>query len=64
MNELMIFNNPEFGEIRTAYIDGKPYAVGIDVGRALEYARPSEAITRHCKGTLSWRTPQTAANRN
>lgn len=31
MNELMIFNNPEFGEIRTVEINGEPWLVGKDV---------------------------------
>lgn len=34
MNNLKIFNNEEFGEIRTLIIDGKFYAVGIDVAKA------------------------------
>lgn len=55
MNELQIFNNPEFGQIRMVEVDGKPYAVGNDVARALEYARPYEAITAHCKGAVSYR---------
>lgn len=35
MNELQIFNSEEFGDIRTAEIDGKPYFVGADVAKAL-----------------------------
>ena len=35
MNELQIFNSEEFGDIRTAEIDGKPYFVGNDVAKAL-----------------------------
>nr|DAZ16253.1 MAG TPA: N BRO family, N-terminal domain [Caudoviricetes sp.]DAZ32419.1 MAG TPA: N BRO family, N-terminal domain [Caudoviricetes sp.] len=31
MNELMIFKNEEFGQIRTVEIDGKPYFVGKDI---------------------------------
>lgn len=50
MNELQIFNNPEFGEIRMIEIDGKPHAVGVDVARALEYVKPSRAVIDHCKG--------------
>lgn len=33
MNELMSFNNPEFGEIRTTEVDGEPWFVGRDVAR-------------------------------
>jgi prophage antirepressor-like protein len=31
-------------------VDGKPYAVGVDVARALDYAKPSQAVIDHCKG--------------
>lgn len=34
MNELKIFENVEFGEIRTVNIDGEPWFVGNDVSRA------------------------------
>ena len=37
MNELQIFNNPEFGAIRTVEIDGEPWLVGKDVAKALGY---------------------------
>ena len=50
MNELQVFNNPEFGEIRTVRINGKSYAVAVDIARALGYAKPENAIARHCKG--------------
>lgn len=49
-NELQIFENAEFGKVRTVLLAGKPYAVGIDVARALGYAKPSQAIIDHCKG--------------
>ncbi|MDI3311934.1 MAG: BRO family protein [Thermoanaerobacterium sp.] len=55
MNQLQIFNNHEFGEIRMVEIDGKPYAVGVDVARALGYARPHEAIQAHCRGAVIYR---------
>jgi prophage antirepressor-like protein len=47
---LQIFNNERFGEIRVAMINGEPYFVGVDVARALEYAKPTEAVRNHCKG--------------
>lgn len=52
MNELQIFNNEEFGEIRTVEIDGKIYFVGKDVANALGYSNPRDAISRHCKGVV------------
>lgn len=43
MNELMIFNNPEFGEIRSVQIDGDAWLVGKDVALALGYKEPTKA---------------------
>lgn len=37
MNEMQIFNNEEFGEVRTVVIDGEPWFVGKDVANALGY---------------------------
>ncbi len=50
MNELQIFNNPEFGEIRTIEENGVPLFCGSDVARALGYGEPHKAVSRHCKG--------------
>lgn len=55
MNEIQIFNNEEFGQVRTVEIDGKPYFVANDVARALGYAVPKDAVARHCKGALKRR---------
>ena len=44
MNNIQIFNSPEFGEIRTVMIDGKPWFVGRDVAMALGYKKVTEAI--------------------
>ncbi len=52
MNELQIFENPKFGEIRTVDIDGKTYFVARDVAKALGYAKPENAISAHCRYTL------------
>lgn len=52
MNELQIFNNEEFGQVRTVEIDGKPYFAGRDVANALGYSNPRDAISRHCKGVV------------
>lgn len=46
----MIFNHPEFGDVRTVEIEAKTYFVGVDVARALEYSNPSKAVIDHCKG--------------
>lgn len=44
MNELKIFENPEFGKVRTMEINGEPYFVGKDVAEILGYERPAKAI--------------------
>lgn len=44
MNELQIFSNPEFGEIRTVTIDGEPWFVGNDIANALGYSKAGEAL--------------------
>ena len=48
-NEVTIFQNEEFGEIRTVEINGKPYFCASDVAKALGYSKPNDAILRHCK---------------
>lgn len=57
MNDLQIFNNEEFGEVRMTEIDGKPYFVATDVATALGYATPRDAVSRHCKGVVKRDTP-------
>lgn len=47
MNELKIFKNNDFGEIRTITIDGEPHFVGKDVAEILEYQNGSRDINRH-----------------
>ena len=47
MNELQIFNNSEFGEIRTVEIEGEPWFVGKDVAQALGYSDTADAIKTH-----------------
>lgn len=53
-NEIQIFKNNEFGQVRTLIVDDKPYFVGKDVAEILGYARPTKAIQDHCKGVLKW----------
>ena len=52
MNEIKIFDNPEFGKVRVVYtlVDtevGDPWFVGRDVAVALGYANPNDALMRH-----------------
>ena len=47
MNELKIFENPAFGQVRIVERDGEPWFVGKDVAQALGYKNPQEAIRTH-----------------
>lgn len=47
MNELQIFDNKEFGEVRTLLIDSEPWFVGKDVADILGYQNGSRDINRH-----------------
>lgn len=49
MNKLQIFNNPDFGEVRTMEENGKVLFCGSDVAKALGYQNPSRDVQRHCK---------------
>ena len=45
-NELQIFENPEFGRVRTTIIGGEPWFVAADVCRALDLGNPTRALDR------------------
>lgn len=47
MQELQIFKNEEFGEVRTVTIDNEPWFVGKDVAEALGYSKARNAISAH-----------------
>ena len=47
MNDLKIFENPEFGSIRTLEINGEPWFVGKDVAEVLGYSNASKAVISH-----------------
>lgn len=55
--KLQILNNEEFGRVRTAQIDDKPYFVAADIANALGYTNPRDAVLRHCKGVVKRDTP-------
>lgn len=52
-----VFENKDFGKVRTVDIDNKIYFCGSDVAKALGYARPADAITSRCKGVCVLPTP-------
>lgn len=49
-NGLRIFENAEFGKVRTLTIDGEPWFVGKDVAIILGYAKPENAVANHVDG--------------
>lgn len=56
MNELKLFENPEFGNVRTIETDdGKVMFCGKDIASALGYSRERDAISAHCKGAVKYR---------
>ena len=47
MNEIKIFDNPEFGKVRTMEINCEPFLVGKDVAEILGYSNTRDALTKH-----------------
>lgn len=50
MNELQIFKNKDFGEVRVIAINDEPWFVGKDVAEILEYKRTADALNTHVDG--------------
>lgn len=48
--DVQVFNNEQFGALRTYEEDGQILFCGKDVAKALGYAKPNNAINSHCKG--------------
>lgn len=46
MNNLQVFKNEEFGEVRTVVIDNEPWFVGKDVATILGYSNPRDALAK------------------
>ena len=57
MNDIQIFNNPDFGEVRTMEENGAVLFCGSDVAKALGYVVPRKALFDHCKGVLKRNIP-------
>ena len=55
VNELKIFQNEEFGEVRIEIVNGKEMFCASDIAKSLGYKRPNDAISQHCKGTVKHR---------
>ena len=57
MNELQIFENAEFGKIRTVEVDGEIYFFATDIAKALGYSNPHDAILKHCRWVAKREVP-------
>ena len=51
-NELQVFNNAEFGQVRTLVEDDKILFCANDVAKALGYKIPKDAVKQHCRGAV------------
>jgi len=57
MNNLQVFRNTEFGELKILIKDNKEYFPATECARTLGYKNPQEAIRMHCKGVREFLTP-------
>lgn len=66
MNELQIFQNKEFGEVRSLVINNEPWFVGKDVAEALGYKNSKNAVPTHVdeEDNLSTQIEYTGQKRN
>lgn len=48
-NNIQLFNNEKFGEIRIVENNGKVLFCGVDIAKALGYANTTDALNRHCQ---------------
>lgn len=64
MENLQVFKNEEFGQVRTVTIDGEPWFVGKDVAVALGYEKPTDAVRKRVdeedRGISKMETPSGA----
>lgn len=55
MQELKVFENKEFGQVRIIEVNGTSMFVANDVAKALGYSNPSKATNDHCKkAQMAW----------
>ena len=63
-NELQIFNNNQFGQMRTITENGNTLFCATDVARMLGYSNPHDAIARHCRGVVKREGVSTTTNQH
>ena len=56
-DEIQVFNNPEFGSVRTLDENGAVLFCASDVATSLGYVRPNDAVATHCRAAVKRRTP-------
>ena len=66
MNDIQVFNSPQFGEVRTAGTAQEPIFCAADICRALGYTNGPKAIKDHCdEGDITKRyTPTSSGEQN
>lgn len=64
MNDLQIFSNEDFGEIRTINVNGKLGFIAADIANALGYTNSRKSVNDHCKGVIKCYIPTTNGMQN
>lgn len=65
MEQLQIFNSPQFGDIRVMSDENNnPVFCLLDVARSLGYSNPAKAVIDHCKGVTVLETPTNGGIQN
>lgn len=64
MNELQVFENNQFGQMRTITENGNTLFCATDVARMLGYSNPHDAIARHCRGVVKREGVSTTTNQH
>jgi len=57
LNNIKIFKNEDFGQVRMVQIDNKPYFVAKDVAASLGYKDTTNAIKQHCRWVAKHKVP-------
>ncbi|GAB6170967.1 hypothetical protein JCM15765_04450 [Paradesulfitobacterium aromaticivorans] len=57
MNELQVFNNESFGQVRTVEDNGELKFLATDIAKALGYRNPHDAILKHCRWVAKREVP-------
>jgi len=56
-NQVQIFENQEFGELKVLMVGDKPYFPATECAKILGYSNPKAAILRHCRGVPTIQAP-------